>query len=330
MLAAPYPVPVQYFIFSIFRNRFRNQQDNAASVSMHPVHSHKASCPWITARSVGPAFPRNAATYIFPSNPNPHCATQPRRRKLPPCRANDDPAGRGDDDTAQEQSQQSQQSQQSRQSQQSQQPTPPPAQAPQQPRKPQRQADSTDAISSALTRRFGLAGGLAWLGFLTFGVVSEQIKTRLEVAAEERDTKSVAQRTLEKIPGTTITYTDEKIGGGARPQQGDLVVLNLKGYAIVDGEMQLFVDTSDTGKPIVLVYKSRPFTAGNSLGVELALEDMRAGGRRHVNVPSQYGFAEKSTSLKPSRHVPDKASVVPPNADLEYDLELLRVSIPPS
>jgi FKBP-type peptidyl-prolyl cis-trans isomerase len=211
----------------------------------------------------------------------------------------------------------------------SQQSTPQPAQSPQQPRKT-RQADSTDAISSALTRRFGLAGGLAWLGFLTFGVVSEQIKTRLEVAAEERDTKSVAQRTLEKVGGTTITYSDEKIGGGARPQQGDLVVLNMKGYAIVDGEKQLFVDTSDTGKPIVLVYKSRPFTAGNSLGVELALEDMRAGGRRHVNVPSQYGFGEKGTSLKPSRHVPDKASVVPPNADLEYDVELLRVSIPPS
>lgn len=48
-----------------------------------------------------------------------------------------------------------------------------------------RSADSTDWISSQLTRRFGIAGGLAWLGFLTFGAVSEQIKTRLEVASEE-------------------------------------------------------------------------------------------------------------------------------------------------
>lgn len=284
---------------------------------MHQVHIHKASCPWISARGVGPRLHRNAVTPVFPSNPS--FPSQPRHRNIPPCRANDGPAGRGDDDPTQGETKQP-----TRQS------PAPPAQSSQQPRKTQRQAGSTDAISSALTRRFGLAGGLAWLGFLTFGVVSEQIKTRLEVAAEERGTKSVAQRTLEKIPGTTITYTDEKVGGGARPQQGDLVVLNMKGYAIVDGERQLFADTSDTGKPIVLVYKSRPFTAGNALGVELALEDMRAGGRRHVNVPSQYGFGEKGTSLKPSRHVPDKASVVPPNADLEYDLELLRVSIPPS
>ena len=52
-----------------------------------------------------------------------------------------------------------------------------------------RSADSTDWISSQLTRRFGIAGGLAWLGFLTFGAVSEQIKTRLEVASEEAGRK---------------------------------------------------------------------------------------------------------------------------------------------
>ena len=81
-----------------------------------------------------------------------------------------------------------------------------------------RQADSTDWIASNLTRRsdiqgrchpkwpfaippgksapqhafmrrFGLAGGLIWLGILTFGVVSEQIKTRLEASAERRDTR---------------------------------------------------------------------------------------------------------------------------------------------
>ena len=32
------------------------------------------------------------------------------------------------------------------------------------PRRPARRADSTDAVASFLSRRFGLAGGLAWLG----------------------------------------------------------------------------------------------------------------------------------------------------------------------
>ena len=31
-----------------------------------------------------------------------------------------------------------------------------------------------------------LAGGLLWVGFLTFGVVSEQVKTRLEAGAEKQ------------------------------------------------------------------------------------------------------------------------------------------------
>lgn len=52
-----------------------------------------------------------------------------------------------------------------------------------------RRADSTDGISSALSRRFGLAGGLAWFGFLAFGVISEQVKTRLEVYNEEQGSK---------------------------------------------------------------------------------------------------------------------------------------------
>jgi len=92
-----------------------------------------------------------------------------------------------------------------------------------------RQAGSTDFIASNLTRRFGyyhsptltyrvigirpacmpplptlhlaaddlrqcllgdrLAGGLIWLGILTFGVVSEQIKTRIEDNQERNNTK---------------------------------------------------------------------------------------------------------------------------------------------
>jgi hypothetical protein len=36
-----------------------------------------------------------------------------------------------------------------------------------------------------------LAGGLAWLGILTVGTFGEQIKTRLEVAAEKAGTTDV-------------------------------------------------------------------------------------------------------------------------------------------
>ncbi|GER41953.1 peptidyl-prolyl cis-trans isomerase [Striga asiatica] len=50
-------------------------------------------------------------------------------------------------------------------------------------------ADSTDWIASGLTRRFGIGAGLAWVGFLAVGVLSEQIKTRLEVSQQEAGTR---------------------------------------------------------------------------------------------------------------------------------------------
>jgi hypothetical protein len=93
-----------------------------------------------------------------------------------------------------------------------------------------RQADSTDFIATQLTRRFGIAGGLAWLGFLTFGVVSEQVKTRIEVAEAERDTKDVTEGKEITTP-EGIRYTDLRIGGGAPPQKGYLIILDYKATA---------------------------------------------------------------------------------------------------
>ena len=61
-----------------------------------------------------------------------------------------------------------------------------------------RTADSTDWISSSLTRRFGLGAGLAWVGVLAFGVISEQVKTRNEVFREEQGTRYI-QPTLQSI-----------------------------------------------------------------------------------------------------------------------------------
>lgn len=57
---------------------------------------------------------------------------------------------------------------------------------------------------------------------------------------------------------------------------------------------------------------------------------MKAGGRRRVVVPSERGFGERGVVLRPTEHVPEKQGLVPPGASLEYDLELVRVSIPPS
>jgi hypothetical protein len=70
-----------------------------------------------------------------------------------------------------------------------------------------------------------LAGGLAWLGVLVVGTLGEQIKTRLEVASEIRDTKDVSE-SPEVTLASGVRFKDTRVGGGQVPIKGYLVVLN--------------------------------------------------------------------------------------------------------
>jgi len=213
-------------------------------------------------------------------------------------------------------------------------PPPPQQQQQQQPQPPKRrrQADSTDAVASFLTRRFGIAGGLAWLGVLTFGVVSEQLKTRRELAEEAagtRDTSAAAPET--RLPGG-VSYRELRVGGGAAPRKGDLAVLEFNArFSTPEGgggggggaESSLsdppFLDTKRTGRPVVLVWGAKPLAGGITEGVEQAIADgMKAGGRRIVTVPPERGFGAS----------PPQG--VPAGATLQYDVTLLRVSVAPS
>eukprot|EP01023_Acetabularia_acetabulum_P035006 TRINITY_DN3295_c0_g1_i5.p1 TRINITY_DN3295_c0_g1~~TRINITY_DN3295_c0_g1_i5.p1 ORF type:complete len:278 (-),score=60.26 TRINITY_DN3295_c0_g1_i5:359-1192(-) len=189
-----------------------------------------------------------------------------------------------------------------------------------------RQADSTDWVASALTRRFGIAGGFVWLGILAVGSIGEQVKTRLEYAQEQADTKEVEQQEFEST-FQGWSFRDIKIGGGQKPRRGDLAVINLK-ISLSDG--QIVEDTFVRGKPIVLYFGGRPFTGGICEAVEEALMDMKAGGVREVVVPPQLGFGSKGAVLRPTEHVPEKQGIIPPGAELLYRIELDRVSIPPS
>ena len=110
---------------------------------------------------------------------------------------------------------------------------------------PKRSADSTDAVASFLTRRFGyvfifpsqtscllgslcsIGAGLAWLGILTVGSLGEQIKTRLEVKREEEGSKNTNNAKTVTLP-SGVEYRDQKIGGGSSPYKGALTAIRLK------------------------------------------------------------------------------------------------------
>lgn len=186
-------------------------------------------------------------------------------------------------------------------------------------------ADSTDWVASSLTRRFGIGAGLAWAGFLAVGVVSEQLKTRFEVAQQQANTKDVEQEQEVVLPNG-VRYYEMRVGGGDVPRPGDLVVIDLQGrVAGSGGGGEAFVDTFGDGKrPLALVMGSRPYTRGMCEGVEYALRSMRAGGKRRVVVPPGLGFGDDGADFG-EEHVQ-----VPPGATLEYIVQVDRVSIAPA
>ena len=178
-----------------------------------------------------------------------------------------------------------------------------------------RKADSTDAIATFLTRRFGLAGGLAWLGVLTFGVVSEHLKTRGEVARE-----SVAVDVVDATEVTTasgLRYTDIRRGGGeTAPQRGYLLAIDLR---IEDGSTLLF----DSGnRQLAFFFKARPLKPPMCLGIEEGIAGMHVGSVRRMTIPAALG-------VPPGTQLPGGA-VAPDGHALTYTVKLTRVSVPPS
>ncbi|KAJ3672916.1 hypothetical protein LUZ60_006290 [Juncus effusus] len=188
--------------------------------------------------------------------------------------------------------------------------------------KPKRktEADSTDWVASSLTRRFGIGAGLAWVGFLAFGVVSEQVKTRFEVSQQQSNTRDVEKEEEVVLPNG-IRYYEMRIGGGEIPRAGDLVVLDLKGR-VLNGET--FVDTFGEGKrPLALVLGSRPYTRGMCEGVEQVVRTMRAGGKRRVIVPAELGFGEEGADFGDGVGVKG-------GKELEFVVQVDKVSIAPA
>lgn len=153
------------------------------------------------------------------------------------------------------------------------------------------------------------------------GVVSEQIKTRLEVSEQEASTRTVEKEEEVVLPNG-IRYYELRVGGGASPRPGDLIVIDLKGK--IEGSGKVFVDTFEgEKKPLALVMGSRPYSKGLCEGIEYILRSMKVGGKRRVIVPPSLGYGDKGADL-------GTGVQIPPSSTLEYIVEVDKVSIAPA
>ncbi len=116
--------------------------------------------------------------------------------------------------------------------------------------------------------------------------------------------KTVAAKTVTLPDG--LKYTDVKVGKGAMPRAGQTAVVHYTG-TFLDGKQ---FDSSRGGKPL-------EFPLGQH-GVitcwDEAVATMRVGGRRALVCPPKLAYGERGYP-----------PVIPPNATLKFDVELLGV-----
>ena len=117
--------------------------------------------------------------------------------------------------------------------------------------------------------------------------------------------------------GTTMTtpsglkITDTQVGTGATPKTGQICVMHYTGWLHKDGAKgQKFDSSLDRGQPFEFPIGKRQVIGGWDEGVA----SMKVGGKRTLIIPPELGYGARGAG-----------GVIPPNATLIFDVELLDV-----
>ena len=134
----------------------------------------------------------------------------------------------------------------------------------------------------------------------------------LAIAAVGSSTAAMAQaagKTMTTPSGLQIA--DSKVGTGATPKTGQTCVMHYTGWLYVNGAKgQKFDSSVDRGQPFEFPIGVRRVIAGWDEGVAT----MKVGGKRTLIIPPQLGYGARGAG-----------GVIPPNATLMFDVELLGV-----
>jgi peptidylprolyl isomerase len=134
----------------------------------------------------------------------------------------------------------------------------------------------------------------------------------LTVSAAAMPTTAMAQ-----TPGKAMTTAsglqiiDTQVGTGATPKPGQICVVHYTGWLYQDGQKGKKFDSSvDRNDPLEFPVGQRRVIAGWDEGVA----SMKVGGKRTLIIPPELGYGARGAS-----------GVIPPNATLIFDVELLDV-----
>jgi FKBP-type peptidyl-prolyl cis-trans isomerase FkpA len=152
-------------------------------------------------------------------------------------------------------------------------------------------------------RAFPRAGALVALALVT---------ATAGVFAAGSSTPAMAQAA--GAPMTTssgLQITDSKVGTGATPKAGQTCVMHYTGWLYENGAKGKKFDSSvDRGQPFEFPIGQHRVIAGWDEGVAT----MKVGGKRTLIIPPDLGYGARGAG-----------GVIPPNATLIFDVELLDV-----
>jgi FKBP-type peptidyl-prolyl cis-trans isomerase len=121
-------------------------------------------------------------------------------------------------------------------------------------------------------------------------------------------------QTAGKKPMTTasgLQIIDSKEGTGASPKSGQTCVMHYTGWLFENGQKGKKFDSSvDRNEPFEFPIGQRRVIAGWDEGVA----SMKVGGKRTLIIPPELGYGARGAG-----------GVIPPNATLMFDVELLAV-----
>ena len=148
-------------------------------------------------------------------------------------------------------------------------------------------------------RAFPRASALAALALVTATVFAAGSSTTAMAQAASMTTPSGLQ------------ITDTKVGTGATPKPGQICIMHYTGWLYENGAKGKKFDSSlDRNEPFEFKIGQRQVIGGWDEGVAT----MKVGGKRTLVIPPALGYGARGAG-----------GVIPPNATLIFDVELLDV-----
>lgn len=105
-----------------------------------------------------------------------------------------------------------------------------------------------------------------------------------------------------------LSYQDIKVGEGTSPQKGQEVTVHYTGW--LEENNKKFDSSVDRGQPFIFKIGEGQVIPGWDEGVAT----MKVGGKRKLIIPADLAYGERGAP-----------GVIPPNATLVFDVELLGV-----